>query len=683
LLTALLVVVAQPLAASAMTVTSARLPDGVAGVGYATRLAVIGGTAPDHWSLTSGAMPAGLKLSPAGLISGKPSRAGSYAFKVKVSDSATPKHTATRALSLSVYRVLAITTGSLATGLTGHAYSARLAAAGGLAPVAWKLASGALPAGLRLSAAGTISGTPAAVGHARFTVQVTDAARPAVSARKTFTLFVTGTALPSGGTLRAGDYLVSPSGQYNLVMQTDGNLVEYFDGDALWASGTGGTGNYLAMQSDGNLVVYTSTGHALWSSKTGGHSPASYSLAMQSDANVVVYGPSGPVWASSTTQPSVVPVNGVLDSGWSLRSPSGQYTLVMQTDGNLVEYFEGDALWASNTSGDAGDHAVMQSDGNLVLYTSTGHALWSSKTGGHSPASYILALQSDANLVIYGPSGAVWATSTPPPGALTPGQGLNSGWTLRSPNSQFTLVMQGDGNLVIYGPSGPIWASNTAGTGGANYLVMQTDGNLVVYQAGGHPVWASNTGGTGNYLAMQSDGNLVVYQPGGHPVWASNSSGSGSGGLTMGQWAGTAGPKAANQYYGYPYPNAPQCTNGGACVLDAWKFYQGQCTSWVAYRLNQLNGIGFNDYYGGRQWGDASNWASAAQNLHISVNTTPAVGAVAWYSADHVAYVEKVNSPTSIVISEMNYDYGNGFRVRTVTAGHSGWPTDFIHIADR
>lgn len=74
---------------------------------------------------------------------------------------------------------------------------------------------------------------------------------------------------------------------------------------------------------------------------------------------------------------------------------------------------------------------------------------------------------------------------------------------------------------------------------------------------------------------------------------------------------------------------------------------------------------------------------TAAKNLHIAVNTTPAAGAIAWYSYDHVAYVEKVNSPTSIVISEMNYDYGNGFWVHTVTAGQSGWPTDFIHIADR
>jgi surface antigen len=142
-------------------------------------------------------------------------------------------------------------------------------------------------------------------------------------------------------------------------------------------------------------------------------------------------------------------------------------------------------------------------------------------------------------------------------------------------------------------------------------------------------------------------------------------------------WAPTA------RIFPVVYPNAPQCTNGGACDIDAWRFYQGQCTSWVAYRLNQLNGIGFNDYYGGQHWGDASGWATAASNLGIAMNTTPAVGAVAWYDYDHVAYVEQVNSPASIVISEMNYDFKNGFWVHTVTQGQSGWPTDFIRIADR
>ena len=148
--------------------------------------------------------------------------------------------------------------------------------------------------------------------------------------------------------------------------------------------------------------------------------------------------------------------------------------------------------------------------------------------------------------------------------------------------------------------------------------------------------------------------------------------------------AGAQGPQCASNLYGYPYPNAPDCneTTGANCVLDKWDFYQGQCTSWVAHRLNQLNGVPFSDSYAGKgQWGDAVNWSAHAQSLGIPVNGTPAPGSVAWYSSDHVAYVEAVTSPTSIVISEMNYDFHNGFRVHTVTTS-SGWPSAFIHIHD-
>jgi len=55
-----------------------------------------------------------------------------------------------------------------------------------------------------------------------------------------------------------------------LVMQTDGNLVLYAAGAAVWSTGTNGTGtqNRLVMQSDGNLVIYTQLNHPVWSSKT-------------------------------------------------------------------------------------------------------------------------------------------------------------------------------------------------------------------------------------------------------------------------------------------------------------------------------------------------------------------------------------------------------------------------------
>src|ERR1700742_1903814 len=144
---------------------------------------------------------------------------------------------------------------------------------------------------------------------------------------------------------------------------------------------------------------------------------------------------------------------------------------------------------------------------------------------------------------------------------------------------------------------------------------------------------------------------------------------------------------------GYPYPNAPDCDEqtGANCVADQWGFIQGQCHSWVAYRLNELNaaelgGLTFDDHYrltGSEQWNNPSNWLTAASEAGVTVDTTPALGAVAWWSENgaHVAYVEAVNTDGSISVSEMNTDWHNSFDFATLTrAGR--WPDKFIHIAD-
>ena len=366
-------------------------------------------------------------------------------------------------------------------------------------------------------------------------------------------------------------------------------------------------------------------------------------------------------------------------SGQQIKSPNGRYRLVMQRNGNLVEYGPHAALWATGTSGSSND-ATMQRNGDLVVFSRLGKPLWQSGTAGPR-TNVVLRLQDDSNLVIYRSSRAMWARSS----SLTaggPGQRLSAGQQIASPNGQYRLVMQTDGNLVQYGPSGAVWATGTSGSG--NWAVMQTDGNLVVYTAGGTALWQSGTGGHlnagGFVLDLQNDSNLVIYGVGNlGELWSREGTP-----LTFGTWPGTGGPAAANLYYGYPYRDPPACTDGGACLIDKWDFYQGQCTSWVAYRLNQLNGFAFSDYYGGQgAWGNASNWGPHARALGIAVNGTPTVGSVAWYSSGHVAYVERVNSATSIVISEMNFDFDNGFRVWTITASGGYWPTDFIHIHDR
>jgi hypothetical protein len=100
--------------------------------------------------------------------------------------------------------------------------------------------------------------------------------------------------------LTSNESLASCNGDYSLIMQSDGNLVLYEGGTALWASGTVGSGaDEAIMQGDGNFVVYTSAGSPVWASGTAGDTGAY--LDVQNDGNVVIYGASGSaLWSTGT-----------------------------------------------------------------------------------------------------------------------------------------------------------------------------------------------------------------------------------------------------------------------------------------------------------------------------------------------------------------------------------------------
>lgn len=73
---------------------------------------------------------------------------------------------------------LSILTSSLPTATIGATYNASMSASGGTPPYTW--AANVLPAGLTMSAAGAISGTPSAYGTTNITFTVTDSATPTV-----------------------------------------------------------------------------------------------------------------------------------------------------------------------------------------------------------------------------------------------------------------------------------------------------------------------------------------------------------------------------------------------------------------------------------------------------------------------------------------------------------------------
>ncbi len=77
-----------PTAAPISIVTASNLPGAATGDPYSVTLQASGGTPPYTWSLTAGALPAGLTLDgSAGTISGTPSERGTFNFTIQVADS--------------------------------------------------------------------------------------------------------------------------------------------------------------------------------------------------------------------------------------------------------------------------------------------------------------------------------------------------------------------------------------------------------------------------------------------------------------------------------------------------------------------------------------------------------------------------------------------------------------------
>jgi hypothetical protein len=177
-----------------LSVSTSSLPNGQVGASYSGALAATGGTAPYHWALASGTLPAGLALAAAGTITGTPSAAANAAaIGVRVTDSGSPAQSATRALSVTIAASnLVVTSQSLPTGEVGAAYAANLSASGGMPPYRWSIKSGALAGGLVLDASGSISGTPTVKSAVPITFALQDSSSPVLTQTVTLSLTVNG-----------------------------------------------------------------------------------------------------------------------------------------------------------------------------------------------------------------------------------------------------------------------------------------------------------------------------------------------------------------------------------------------------------------------------------------------------------------------------------------------------------
>lgn len=98
-----LLFVAGTAAAACLEILDEYIPPGVVSTAYSHQMTVYGGTGPYTWSIWSGSLPAGLSLSSSGVISGTPTTAGYTLVYIRVTDTANPSCTDTRAYFVEVF----------------------------------------------------------------------------------------------------------------------------------------------------------------------------------------------------------------------------------------------------------------------------------------------------------------------------------------------------------------------------------------------------------------------------------------------------------------------------------------------------------------------------------------------------------------------------------------------------
>ncbi len=178
-----------------IVVAPATLPGAQVAASYNQSVSASGGTSTYTYAVTSGALPAGLTLSSSGTISGTPTAGGNFNVAITATDSSTGTgpFTGTANYTLSVAApTISVAPNSIPGAQGGVPYSQTITAGGGTSTYSFAIASGALPAGLSLSSAGVIAGTPTAGGTFNVTITATDSSTGAgpYTGSKTYSLFV-------------------------------------------------------------------------------------------------------------------------------------------------------------------------------------------------------------------------------------------------------------------------------------------------------------------------------------------------------------------------------------------------------------------------------------------------------------------------------------------------------------
>ena len=173
----------------ALEITTGSIPKATAGTAYTTTLAASGASSVT-WTLSAGALPAGVTLGSNGALTGTPSDAGTFTFTVRADAGG---RSASKQLQLVVAEKLTATATADQTWEVGRPLQISIDAKGGSPGYSWKL-SGALPQHTGFvgdkgnGSTSFLQGVPAEAGTFALVLTVTDSAGVSVDVQVTLTV---------------------------------------------------------------------------------------------------------------------------------------------------------------------------------------------------------------------------------------------------------------------------------------------------------------------------------------------------------------------------------------------------------------------------------------------------------------------------------------------------------------
>lgn len=178
-----------------LAITREALPDVAAGVEFSLQFTAAGGAGHYRWSIGQPEAPSGVTLSESGVLSGRVETTGEWSVQVRVESQGATVSRTYRLRATGVVSPLRVVTTRTGIAQLAAPHVSHLLAQGGAPPYSWSLVgSSALPAGLRLSADGTLEGVPLVDGEAHVSVRVKDA--EGASADGTFVVPIAGPTRP-------------------------------------------------------------------------------------------------------------------------------------------------------------------------------------------------------------------------------------------------------------------------------------------------------------------------------------------------------------------------------------------------------------------------------------------------------------------------------------------------------